>query len=403
MNYLKQSVGSTAKKLIRYIGMYGFQRAVAKLRARKHLLRTYKTLPPMKGDAAKNQTVGIVGCGDFSFTAIAFYLRKEFGSVFAVCMDKDIHRAASFAAHYKAPLYTDNINVVTENKNVRLVYVASDNASHAEYAVKALEAGKNVYIENPHVTTMDELRNLHRAMQKHSGRVYLGFSRPVSPFGKIIIDILHAASGPATVNWFVVGHSFDQDQSYPPATELSGALGDLCHWTDFSLRLVKENVFPITIVPARMVNGAGNLAVALIFGDGTIANITYSGQGYRLEDVRESLRAQKGNILIAMDDFKSLEIELLGIRRRTISFYHDHGHKNNIVNAYRNSTLNLPYDRQREFSHILNTAWVFLNTAEAFERNERITIDSYEKSRKPVKEPKEKAARKQFNDKIKTI
>ncbi len=403
MNYLKQSVGFTLKKVIRYIGMYGFQRTVAKLHARNHVRRTYKTLPPMKNEIEKNQTVGIVGCGDFSFTTIAFYLRKEFGNVFVVCMDKDIHRAASFAAHYRAPLYTDNINVVTENENVRLIYIASNNASHAEYAVKALEAGKNVYIENPHVTTIDELRNLHRAMLKHNGKVYLGFSRPVSAFGKIILDIMHAASGPASINWFVVGHFFDQEQPYPPNGEWREALGDLSHWTDFSLRLVKENVFPVTIVPSRSVNGVGNLAVSLIFGDGTIASITYSARGYMLEGIRESLRAQKGNILIAMDDFKSLEIEVLGIRRRTINFYHDHGHKNNIVNAYKNSILDLPYDRQREFSHILNSAWVFLHTMEALERNERIIIDSYEKSRKSVKEPKEKAARKPIDDKIKTI
>ena len=304
MNYLKQSVGFTLQKIIRYIGMYGFQRTFMKLLVRKHLRRTYKTLPPMKSETGKNQTVGIVGCGDFSFTAIAYYLRKEFGNVFAVCMDKDINRAASFAAYYKAPLYTDNINVVTENENIRLVYVASDNASHAEYAIKALEAGKDVYIESPHVISMDELRNLQRAMQKHSGKVYLGFSRPASAFGKIIIDILHAASGPAMINWFVVGHFLDPDRPYVEESDWCEALGDICHWTDFSLRMAKENVFPITIVPTRFESGVGNIAVALIFGDGTIASITFSGLGYSLEGVRESLRAQKGSILIAMDDFK---------------------------------------------------------------------------------------------------
>jgi predicted dehydrogenase len=378
MDYLKQSLGFKIKKVLRYMGMYGFRRTYMKILGQKHMRRTYKSLPAMKGKLTKIQTVGIIGCGNYSFTTIAYFLRKEFGHCIAACMDQDINRAASYASRYKAPLYTDNADVVINNDNVRLIYIASNHASHAEYAIKALEAGKNVYIEKPHVVSTDQLMRLSSAMKKYDGKVFLGFNRPCSGFGKLIKDMLFAVDGPAMINWFVVGHFLEPDHWYLHEGEGGRVLGNLCHWTDFTLRLVKKDIYPITIVPARFDKSDRDMAVNLIFGDGTITGITFSSQGYTFEGVRESLRIQKGNVLIAMDDFKSLEIELMASKTRVVNYYHDHGHKNNVVNAYKNVHGNEPYQRDLEISHIENTAWLFLNVKEAVDRNKRIKIGSYE-------------------------
>jgi predicted dehydrogenase len=378
MDYLEQPLSFKIKKVLRYMGMYGFQRTYMKILGQKHMRRTYKTLPHMKGKVKKNKTVGIIGCGNYSFTTIAYFLRKEFGHCIAACMDKDINRAASYASHYKAPIYTDNADVVINNDNIRLIYIASNHATHAEYAIKALEAGKNVYIEKPHVVSVEQLKRLHQAMQKYDGKVFLGFNRPNSGFGKLIRDMLLASGGPAMINWFVVGHYLEPSHWYLRRGEGGRVLGNLCHWTDFTLRLVRNNIHPITIVPARFDKSDRDMAVNLIFSDGTIAGITFSSQGHTFEGVRESLRIQKGNILVAMDDFKSLEIELMAGKTRVVNYYHDHGHKNNIINAYKNVHQNEAYRRDMEISHIVNTAWLFLNVKEALDKNERIKIGSFE-------------------------
>jgi predicted dehydrogenase len=394
MDYLKQSRGFKIKKVIRYMGMYGIRRTYMKVLGQKHMRQSYKTLPRMKGKIRNNQTVGIIGCGNYSFTTIAYFLRKDFGHCIAACMDKDINRAASYASRYKVPLYTDNSDVVISNDNIRLIYIASNHASHAEYAIKALEAGKNVYIEKPHVVSIEQLKRLHLAMQKHEGRVFLGFNRPYSGFGKLIRDILFASDGPAMINWFVVGHYLEPDHWYLRRGEGGRVLGNLCHWTDFTLRLVKKDIYPITIVPARPDKSDRDMAVNLIFSDGTIAGITFSSQGHSFEGVRESLRIQKGNLLIAMDDFKSLEFELMASKTRVVNYYHDHGHKNNIINAYKNVHQNEPYNRDLEISHIENTAWLFLNVKEALDRNERMKIGSFENYLKRITAGSVKAKRR---------
>ncbi len=52
-----------------------------------------------------------------------------------------------------------------------MIYIASNHASHAEYAIQALNTGKNVHIEKPHVVTEDQLERLCLAMSERKGKV----------------------------------------------------------------------------------------------------------------------------------------------------------------------------------------------------------------------------------------
>jgi predicted dehydrogenase len=358
--------------------MYGFKRTYMKVLGQKHMRRTYSRLPQQRGGQTNHQTVGIIGCGNYSFSTIAYFLRKEFGNCIAACMDKDINRAASYASHHRVPYYTDQVDGVLNNDKIRLIFIASNHATHAEYAIKALEAGKDVYIEKPHVVSTNQLFRLYQAMQKHNGKIFLGFNRPGSPIGTLIRRYCAEQEGTGMYNWFVAGHAIEPDHWYFADGEGGRVLGNLCHWTDFILRLVPDKTFPITITPTRFVKSDCDIVVTFIFGEGSVGAITFSSKGHIFEGVRESFRAQKGNTLITMDDFKRLVVEIIDFKKRYESFYRDHGHKNNIISAYKNVHQNEPYNREREISQIVNTAWLFLNTKEALEKNERLTIGSFE-------------------------
>jgi predicted dehydrogenase len=378
MDYLKQSFAFKVKKVLRYLRLYGLSRTYMKVLGQKHMRRSYDTLPAQLGGLSERQTIGIIGCGNYSFSVIAYFLRKNFGNVIASCMDIDINRAASYASYYKVPHYTANADEVISNPNIRLIYIASNHATHAEYAIKALEAGKNVYIEKPHVVSIDQLVRLNQAMQRYSGKVFLGFNRPGSPIGSHIRKYCAEQEGTGMYNWFVAGHAIDPDHWYFAKGEGGRVLGNLCHWTDFVMRLVPQQTFPITITPTRFVKSDCDIVVSYVFGGGSVGAITFSSKGHTFEGVRESFRAQKGNVLITMDDFKRLIVEIIDVKKRYESFYRNHGHQNNIISAYSNVLKNEPFPRNSEINHILNTAWLFLNTKEALENNERRSIGSFE-------------------------
>jgi predicted dehydrogenase len=258
-----------------------------------------------------------------------------------------------------------------------LVYISSNPATHAEYAVKALEYGKDIYIETPHVVSIDQLHRLHKAMLSSEGKVFLGFNRPLSRFGNIITKRLNETSGQAILNWFV------SDKLMPASAQVdsdkeSPELRNLCHWSDYLQRLAGSPKFPVTIIPARWEQSEQNFTVSLVFADGTIGTITYGSHDNLSGETRESLSAQKGNLTIALDDFRRLIVEAVGDKKIYRKFHSEKGHKAAITNAYRNVHYNEAYYRTEEVSHILNTAWLFLNIREALQKKSQLIIRSYE-------------------------
>jgi predicted dehydrogenase len=339
--------------------------------------RHFDRLPPGDGAIRPDQWVAIIGCGNYAFSNIAFYLRKNFGRVIGACMDIDPHRAASLAQRYRVPVYAADAARVIDDDRIRLVYVSSNHASHAEYAIAALDRGKHVYIEKPHVVSEDQLERLMAAMNRNDGRVFLGFNRPGSRFGGLILDHLAAADGAGMYNWFIAGHAIDPNHWYFDPAEGGRILGNLCHWTDFVLRMAPGVAFPIRITPTRAERSDCDIAVSYTFPDGTISIITFSAKGHTFEGVKEHLSAHRGDCLLSMDDYKRLTIEVVAKKKTYVNTFRDHGHERNIVAAYRAVADDLPYDHVARRSYIANTAWLFLKTREALEQNAAVTIDAW--------------------------
>jgi predicted dehydrogenase len=345
--------------------------------------RSYERLPelppPTAGDG---RHVGILGCGNFAYGVIAYYLKRNFGKVVRGVMDVSPERAASLAEAYGAGYYTDDANKVLEDPEIDMVYIASNHASHAEYAIRALERGKSVHIEKPHVVNRDQQQRLCRAMRASAGKVNLGFNRPCSRIGQRIKRALDSQAGPTMLNWFVAGHAIDPDHWYFKEEEGGRVLGNLCHWTDFVFQMIPaERRFPITITPTRAERSDCDIAVGYVFGDGSIAAITFSAKGHTFEGVRESLSAHRGDVLIAMSDFKQLCIERVAQKERNRRLFRDHGHERAITTSYGMSGRAARRFGGSEVAYVWETADLFLATKEALEERRTITIEPYSEER----------------------
>lgn len=376
MDYHSQSRWFKLRKVARYLRIYGPRRTWVKVQAQRHLRRDFAGLPVSSDDIPPTAPIGLVGCGNYAYSTLAYYLRRSFGRVIGAAMDIRPERAASLAMKYGAAMHATTVTPVLEHPSIRMIYVASNHASHAEYAIEALRRDKHVYIEKPHVVSEDQLARLCDAMSRSKGKVFLGFNRPGSRFGRLITEYLGHEDGSAVLNWFVAGHELDPDHWYFQAEEGGRVLGNLCHWTDFVFRLV-ANPFPIRITPTRDAASDSNIAVTYAFGDGSIAAITFSAKGHTFEGVKERFSAHKGNCLLTMDDYEQLTIDVVARKRRYRNWFRDHGHERNIVEAYRNVRDNEPYDRQAMISYIANTGWLFLKTREALELGKSLVIDDY--------------------------
>jgi predicted dehydrogenase len=366
------------KKVLRYSRLYGPRRTMVKTQAQYHMKKRFHRLPPQPAGAGPGAHVGLLGCGNFGYSHIAFFLAKNHGRVLRGAMDIDIHRAASLSRRWDASYYTDDAARIIDDGRIDLVYIASNHASHADYAVRALERGKSVHIEKPHVVTEEQLRRLCGAMEHSSGSVRLGFNRPESRFGELIADSLNSQSGPAMHNWFIAGHRIEPDHWYFKQEEGGRVLGNLCHWTDFVYQLVPpEDRYPIEIQPTRAQKSDCDIVVTYVFGDGTIAAITFSAKGHTFEGVKERFAAHRGDVLISMDDFKTLTIDRGTNKRMLRQRYREHGHERAVNRSYE---LVRPVGAKRPgctTAYVWETGELFLKSRDALEQNRSLTVQGH--------------------------
>ena len=377
IDYVKSPLAFKLRKAARYVRLYGLNRTYWKVRGQYHMRRSFETLPATRERNPRGH-VGLIGCGNFAYSNIAYYLKRSEGRVLRGCMDRNIGRAASLFSDFGLDYYTDDAQRILDDPRIDLVYIASNHASHAEYAIEALERGKSVHIEKPHAVTFDQLERLCAAMEGAAGAVGLGFNRPGSRIGRLMRDALAGQSGQTMLNWFIAGHAIDDDHWYFKKEEGGRVLGNLCHWTDLIYQCIPpEGRYPITINPTRTLKSDSDIAVTYTFGDGSIAALTFSAKGHTFEGVRERFAAHRGDVLIFMDDFQSLIIETNAEKRDLSSRRRDHGHQAAIRYSY-DASRTAPGDPMRlPVSYVWESGELFLRTKEALDSNTPQRVEAY--------------------------
>ena len=131
-----------------------------------------------------NQTTirwGIIGVGDVCEikSGPAFY--KARASQLLAVMRRDGEKARDFAQRHKVPLYYSDADALLANPDINAVYIATPPAFHKDYAIAALKAGKNVYIEKPVTLNAAECDDIIRAEQETGKKVSAAHYRRYVP------------------------------------------------------------------------------------------------------------------------------------------------------------------------------------------------------------------------------
>lgn len=373
MDYTGESILVRVRKVARYVRLYGLARTIAKVRAHYHMNRVYPQRPSLPVPAGPTERhVGILGCGKFAYANVAYYVHRHVGAVIRGVMDTDPNKAISLAQRYRADYYTTNADDVLNDPHIDLIYIVSNHASHAEYAIAAIRKGKAVHIEKPPVVNADQLIRLCVAIDENNGCVRLGFNRPKSPLGLLLKQQMDAQTGSAMINWFVAGHAITPGHWYFAEEEGGRILGNLCHWIDFTLRLIPAaSRYPVQIIPTRAQRSDCDISVSYLFGDGSIATITFSAKGHTFEGVRETVNVHKGNLLAQLTDFQRLRLDIGPVVRHRQLWFRDHGHRQSILDSY---LMRGDKSKQETVAMIRETGWLMLKTREALETTTVITV-----------------------------
>jgi predicted dehydrogenase len=124
---------------------------------------------------------GIIGCGDVAEVKSGPAFQKAEGSGLLAVMRRDGLKAKDFAERHGVPLWYDNASNIFKNKDINAVYIATPPSTHLKYALQALKAGKDVYLEKPMVLNKEEASILYNAVKESKNKLTVAHYRRYLP------------------------------------------------------------------------------------------------------------------------------------------------------------------------------------------------------------------------------
>jgi predicted dehydrogenase len=112
---------------------------------------------------------GIVGPGRIAERIVHAVAASPRGELVAVA-SRDTGRAASFAATHAIPHSFGSYDALLASAEIDVVYVALPNHLHADWTIRALEAGKHVLCEKPLALTAEDVDRISAAAAR-AGRI----------------------------------------------------------------------------------------------------------------------------------------------------------------------------------------------------------------------------------------
>lgn len=345
------SGGSRLRKFVRFASIYGLRKTLLKAFGRSRSLA--RLLPPVRTSPVRD--IGLIGCGQFGFATIGHAITSQFGNRFTNCFDIDAEAQQSFARFYRIMPGASSSQALIDDPAVRVVYVASNHASHADYTVRALAAGKQVYIEKPVSVDAAQFRRLLQAQRAPgAAEIFAGYNRPFSQAVRELAAATAGATGPLTLNCFVTGHAIPADHWYRHPGEGTRICGNVGHWLDLAVHMLSWDELPdrwqVGLAWGRPDARDDDLTITLTSERGDLVVITLTARDEPFEGINETINFQQGRLIAKIDDFRSMTVWNGSRVQRRRYWPKDVGHKLALVQPF--SAVRRPW-REVELSTLL--------------------------------------------------
>lgn len=226
-------------------------------------------------------------------------------------MNRTGHKAKAVAEQYKANYATTNYDDILNDNNVDLVLISTRHDSHAELSLKALKAGKHVFVEKPLATTQNDLNAIKAFYESdipNKPVLFTGFNRRFSRYTVEIKKHTDKRINPMLIR-------YRMNAGYIPLDhwvhEDGGRMiGEACHIIDLMTAVIDSNIESIFVESLTPKTGKfstdDNKSITLKYADGSVASIEYFATGSK-ELSKEFMEIHFDGKSIVMDDYKSLK------------------------------------------------------------------------------------------------
>ena len=227
---------------------------------------------------------------------------------------------------------TSSEDEIIHDKNINTVAILTRHDSHADLVVKALRAGKNVFVEKPLAINGSQLAEISKQLKaKSQSLLTVGFNRRFSPLAKTL-STFYANRTEAMHAHYRINASYLPLDHWTQDPKFGGRIiGEACHFIDLITFLVGAPPISVTAhaLPDNGKYREDNVSMSFTFPDGSIGVVDYLANGDR-SFPKERLEIFCGGKIAILDDFVSLQMVEDG-RKKEIKATQDKGWKDEVA------------------------------------------------------------------------
>lgn len=256
----------------------------------------------------------LVGAGSFALGMHMPNLSK-LNSKFRLraVMSRKGHSAKVVGEQYKADYVTTSYEDLLNDNDLDLVIICTRHDSHGDLVLRALQAGKHVFVEKPLAVNQSELDAIRLFYQKNHDQtsppvLMVGFNRRFSKFAEEIRKHTGNRTSPLFIRYRMNAGFIPLDSWHH---EHGGRIvGEGCHIVDFISSLTDSRVKSVN---AKKLNTRDskysrqdNVSILMNYEDGSVASIDYIATGSKSLE-KEFCEVHFDGKSIVLEDYKSLK------------------------------------------------------------------------------------------------
>ena len=315
--------------------------------------------------------IGFIGAGNFAQNFLLPALKGK-ANLIGVATSRSTtskHAADKFGFNYA----TCEADEIINDKNVNTVFIATRHNLHAEFVIKALEAGKNVFVEKPLAMNEEQLAKIYEAYHAstHPFNLLVGYNRRFAPHITKLKELL-SNDLPVAINYRINAGAIPGDHwIHDPEIGGGRIIGEACHFIDLCMFIAGSLIIS---VHAESLDARPDLmdsvVISLKFKNGSVASVSYFSNGNKKLS-KEYLEVFQGGKSFIIKDFRELKILSRKDQKMKLS-RQDKGHADEIksfINSIKNS-LPSPIP----FEELYTTSLAAFKVIESIQKSEVVKL-----------------------------
>lgn len=257
--------------------------------------------------------IAMVGVGGFARGTLLPIIKSESSrfTLKSIC-SRHGHSASAVAKQFGAQEATTDFDSAVSAADVDAVMIVTRHHQHADMVLKALRAGKHVFVEKPLCLTraeLDAIENFYSTDINGKPLLMTGFNRRFSRYAEAIAQATAQRSNPMMIDYRVNAGYLPQDSWVHGAEGGGRNIGEACHFYDLFVMLTGARVETIEATALRPRTGyygrLDNFVATCGFTDGSVAKLTYTALGSP-DFPKEQCEVYADGRIYSIDDFKRL-------------------------------------------------------------------------------------------------